>query len=400
MKYAALCCIAKNEDFFLKEWLAYHALIGFEHFIIYDNNSDRPIADFLNGFAEADRVTVLRNTRGLSQETAYNHCLDAFGRHYKWIAFLDLDEFIRVTPGCGPFGDVRELLAEYETYAGLCLNWRMFSSSGHETRPEGPVVEEYTRYLHDDTHIKSIVQPVETMRCAGPHSFYPNPGKYSVNMDHFPVPGGFPACLPAMDTACVNHYYYKSRECFAAKIAKGNPCNILRRMEDFDSHLSRPSHSDTLLVPFAERLRGALAENRLPEPEAPALESFATDSQDTGSGGPAGAFLAAARRHYKEERFLQTHLCLCYAALHNDSRRSEQGTAPPDPLIALEISTLRGAVERRLGKYRRAEIFLRRAFTCGASIQAHTELAGVMLATGRTREAERLVSIIKGFPAT
>ena len=54
MKYAALCCIAKDEDAFLKEWLACHSLMGFEHFIIYDNQSSRPIADQLEGFAGPD----------------------------------------------------------------------------------------------------------------------------------------------------------------------------------------------------------------------------------------------------------------------------------------------------------------------------------------------------------
>ena len=37
MKYAALCCIAKDEDLFLKEWLTYHSLIGFE--ILRDSRS-------------------------------------------------------------------------------------------------------------------------------------------------------------------------------------------------------------------------------------------------------------------------------------------------------------------------------------------------------------------------
>ena len=33
MRYLALCCIVKDENMFLKEWLAYHALLGWSIFI-------------------------------------------------------------------------------------------------------------------------------------------------------------------------------------------------------------------------------------------------------------------------------------------------------------------------------------------------------------------------------
>ena len=409
MKYAALCCIAKDEDLFLKEWLAYHALIGFEHFLIYDNNSGRPIADLLDGFAGADRVTVLRSSEERSQLIAYTHCLATFGHKFKWIAFLDLDEFIRISPDNGQSRDVRDLLAAYEPYAGLGLNWRMFSSSGHEQRPAGLVIENYTQYYEDDLHIKSIVQPEKTDACAGPHSFYPHPGHYAVNADHFPIPGGFPASPPAMKEACVNHYYFKSRECFQFKIARGNPCNIVRRMEHFDQHLALPTKSDTSLIPFADRVREALAVDRLSLPETPDLV-FAEDAVPgtaENSRSSAGIFLAAAREHFKKDGLRQANLCLCYAALLNEAgqdagtgegeRKDACAGKRPDPLLALEIWTLRASIARKRGRYDRAEFFLRQAFTCGASVQAHTELANVMLNTGRVEESKRLVALVRGF---
>lgn len=61
MKYCALCCIAKDEDLFLKEWIAYHALIGVEHFYIYDNVSSIPIADLLGDWNRSSGITIIRN---------------------------------------------------------------------------------------------------------------------------------------------------------------------------------------------------------------------------------------------------------------------------------------------------------------------------------------------------
>lgn len=387
MKYAALCCIAKDEDLFLKEWLAYHSLIGFEHFIIYDNNSATPIAELLDGFAGPEHLTILRNTNEQSQFVAYAHCLERFGPLFRWIAFLDLDEFIRISPAHIPQVDVRDLLAEYEAYAGLGLNWRTFSSSGQENTPDGLVTEAYTDWFEDNLHIKSIVQPALVNGCAGPHSFYPLPGHHAVNADHFPIPRGFPATLPATAKACVNHYYFKSRECFERKIAKGNPCNILRKMEEFDQHLTMPVKKDASLLPFGPRLRQALAENRLPLPTpAPSPEPEAATS-------PATFFLAEARRELKAGSHAQAALCLCYAALHNDYEDA------PDPLVSLEIWTLRAASARIQEHFTRAEYYVRQAFTFDASLQACTELANILLNTGRAAQSKQAVELIRGFPA-
>ena len=390
MKYAALCCIAKDEDAFLKEWLVYHSLIGFEHFIIYDNQSRRPIADLLRDFAAPDRLTVLRGERELSQREAYGHCLAEFGGRFKWIAFLDLDEFIRISAGPGLFGDAREFLAAYEPYAGLGLNWRMFSSSGREKRPDGPVIENYTRWYEDNLHIKSIIQPGRTAACAGPHSFTPRTGHYAVNADYFPIPPGFPACPPAVKEACVNHYFFKSRECFQAKIDRGNPCNIERRMEEFDRHLDLPAREDASLAAFAGPVREALAVGRLPLPEAPFF-AFAGGADKMPE---AAGYLAAAREHVKKDAPRQAGLCLSYAAMHNDARQEGGGF---DPLLALEIWTLRAAVARKRDRYDLAERCLRQAFIYGPSVQACTELAGVLLNTGRAEESKRLVELVRNF---
>ena len=187
--------------------------------------------------------------------------------------------------------------------------------------------------------------------------------------------------------------------------SRGNPCNIVRRMEHFDQHLGLPTKSDTALVAFADSVREALAADRLPLPEAPDLvvaEEFAPDVAKS-NHPDAGSFLAAAREHFKKDRLRQANLCLCYAAIVNDVGTGEgEGRDAcagnrPDPLIALEIWTLRASIARKCGRYDRAEFFLRQAFTCGASVQAHTELANVMLNTGRVEESKRLVALVRGF---
>ena len=36
----AICAIAKNEGPYLREWVAYHHLLGFDPIIVYDHESD------------------------------------------------------------------------------------------------------------------------------------------------------------------------------------------------------------------------------------------------------------------------------------------------------------------------------------------------------------------------
>ncbi|MDR1489441.1 MAG: glycosyltransferase family 92 protein [Desulfovibrio sp.] len=385
IKYCAICCIAKDEDPFLREWLTYHSLIGFEHFIIYDNQSALPISRFLRGFADKSRVTVIRNLTPLSQPLAYTHCLERFGRDFKWIAFLDLDEFIRLKPfvrGGDGVCDIRIFLTEFEPYAGVGLNWRVFSSSGHETRPEGPVIAAYTRSLGDDIHIKSIVQPARVLRCADPHSFSPKPGEFIVNPDHFPIPPAFGFAVPETDKACVHHYFYKSRECFAQKIAKGNPCDIVRRMEEFDRHLSLGSVEDSSLSVFADEVRRRMEGKTLAQ--APRLEYF--------PGCPDDAFAlppAWLKRNRGCEGARQAFLHLCHLTLCNEADQA------PDSAIGMEIWSKRAETARLCEKHKLARFCLAQAMKLCAGVNPYLELAGQLNARKLTRKAANALQIFK-----
>jgi hypothetical protein len=46
---------------------------------------------------------------------------------------LDTDEFVVIRDGSP---SLPEVLRRYEEYGGLAVNWRLFGSSGHKTRPE------------------------------------------------------------------------------------------------------------------------------------------------------------------------------------------------------------------------------------------------------------------------
>lgn len=402
MKYCALCCIAKDEDLFLREWLAYHALIGFEHFIIYDNLSERPIHSFLSGWADKRTVTVIRNSEPLSQQIVYGHCLQAFGRDFQWIAFLDMDEFIRLSPGKGGRADIRLFLPEFEHYAGLGVNWRMFSSSGHESTPAGLVIENYRHCLGDNHHIKSIVQPAKVRACAGPHSFFMKAGEHAVNAGHLPIPDGMPFTPARTERIAVNHYFYKSRQCFEEKIAKGNPCNIQRRMQEFEDHLDKPTAEDAALAAFAPVVAGAV--------EAPEFKTA------TACVCPDGAAAASVIRSGREGQDLsQALLSLNDYWMRNRAVEADEtdaatagaetdmagpGVSLPDASMTdQEILVLRAHAALLRREYDLAGHFLKRSFLGSPERQTLVEYANLCSRTGRMAEARSALDIVKHYAA-
>src|SRR5690606_38205131 len=77
-----VAAILKDEDRFVEEWVAYHRLLGVDHFYLYDNDPRQPLRDILA--AHRDYVTVRewlidhddRRYPGRTKQTkAYTHCL-------------------------------------------------------------------------------------------------------------------------------------------------------------------------------------------------------------------------------------------------------------------------------------------------------------------------------------
>ena len=64
----------------------------------------------------------------VGQIAAYDDCLRWHRYDSRWIAFIDLDEFL-FAPGDESLADV---LREYEQWPAVALRWAMFGTSGHE----------------------------------------------------------------------------------------------------------------------------------------------------------------------------------------------------------------------------------------------------------------------------
>ena len=216
MKYLSVVAVLKDERPNLQEWLDFHLGVGVEHFYLYDNGSSDGSTEVLHPYIESGKVTYSYNTMDMCQMACYYNALTAYKDQSKWMAFIDLDEFL-----FAPGGDLKERLKGFEQYPGVAVNEVFFGSNGHETRPSGGVLLNYTkRRKTPDKHIKSIVQPAHTLCPAGnPHSFFYTGGQ-PVNEKKEPCLSPFNEPGSA-DLFRINHYWVKSKEEYKVKLTRG-----------------------------------------------------------------------------------------------------------------------------------------------------------------------------------
>ena len=304
MFYLGLCAIARDETPYLEEWVRFHAWLGAEHFILYDNQSAVPIAETLAPYVEAGLVTVVPAPGVCPQRQAYEDCLSRFGPQHRWIGFLDLDEF--AVPVLER--DLRSLLSEYEPYAGLVANWVTYGSCGHDAPPPGNVVENYPLACPDqDCHVKCFVDPSRVSATDSPHYFLPEQGSHLVNENLLPVHGNH--APHARDKIRINHYFYRSRQDFRRKIDRwgnnhhGMDENTLLAV--FEDQLARCSRPDPAALETSRRARAATLQDLLAlRPGKQHLYRYmeiAGELVDAGQAGRAQAVLAHAWMHFPQD---------------------------------------------------------------------------------------------------
>lgn len=259
--YLTACLCFKNAASYLAEWLAFHRVLGVEHFYLYDNDSTDDSHACLAPYLASGRATLIRFPGQAIQRAVYQHCLDTHGTGSRWMMFCDDDEFLF------PVRDVSlpDALVPYERYAGVGVAWMMYGSSGHLTRPPGLVFEAFTRRAAaPDRHVKCIVDPARTV---GPvviaHQFRCR-GGLMVDEKCHPLRGPF-ALQPTADTLRINHYVTKSRaelierrSRIQANTGRLSPHSIPEWLE---LDLGWNAVEDRIALRYAERVRAAIGSN-------------------------------------------------------------------------------------------------------------------------------------------
>lgn len=156
MVKSCLVAIAKDEDKYIDEWLSYHLKVGFDRIILIRNNwkYEPKVVD--------DRITIIDDDSNdrTTQNRAYNRIIQEHCKDFEWIAFWDIDEFLVLKKA----KNINEFLDDYEEYAAVGVNWRMFGDSNITYDPRNnSVIDRFImcgKSIHDG--IKTIVHTKKT----------------------------------------------------------------------------------------------------------------------------------------------------------------------------------------------------------------------------------------------
>jgi hypothetical protein len=215
-KGVALCVRIRDEAPNLQEFVEYYLAAGVSHIFIYESRSEDDFHAVLDPFVRAGVVTLVERWPYVPASPAAEHdcILRCIGR-YAWMGCIDADEFVVIKNNVR----IDEFLDAWPSrYPAVAIHWRQYGSSGHATRPSGPVIAEYSRREEEpNRHVKVFVRPERVARCRNSHSWYYR-GLFAtaVNEKKQRVYSST-SSQPTVGSIWINHYHHKSEAEYRAK---------------------------------------------------------------------------------------------------------------------------------------------------------------------------------------
>lgn len=218
----ALFSLFQHEAPYLKEWIEYHLLLGVEHFYLYNNLSNDNYFEVLEPYITRGIVTLVHwpyidpEDAGPfywceMQKRAYENAMQRARGKYRWMAFIDTDEFLVPLKK----DNMVEFLKEYEPYGGIVINWVIYGTSYVENIPPGQLmIDKLVMRSYDEnvenTKIKSIVKPHRVSWWPSPHYCEYMPGYYAVDSSHTKVDADSQYNpLRPINKIRIHHYWFR-----------------------------------------------------------------------------------------------------------------------------------------------------------------------------------------------
>ncbi|TPW34195.1 glycosyltransferase family 2 protein [Oecophyllibacter saccharovorans] len=236
----ALVGIIRNEADDLLPWMGWHARLGVDTFVLFDDGSTDGTMDLLQAAAALHDVRIYRlpwsdGPVDGRQQHAYQTALHLLQGQCDWVGFLDSDEYLDLHR----HSNLQAFLGDFsEEVGGVAISWCLQGSNQLVLRPVQPAFHAFTRHSRPEEpinrHVKSFVRP----DCwdggwINPHIFplkkghYVTPGQQQVNWER----PGIQQALPDWGTARVRHYQVRSLEQFTERARRR--ANLQLRLPDF-----------------------------------------------------------------------------------------------------------------------------------------------------------------------
>jgi hypothetical protein len=210
-KLICACTMVRDVAKFLPEWVSYHAAVGVEKFILYDNASEDDLLDQVARLRSAGiDISTVAWPWTKAQEAGLSHCAALLRPSCQWMAFIDVDEFI-FSPNWklaeNPSKSLLEAIVSVGPNVGqIYLPCYDFGPSGQTAHPREGVCQGYTCRLDKRERHKSLVRldAVEDSLVNHVH--------------HFDIKSGFHYVWSML--ARINHYKFQAWTEFKSKFKR------------------------------------------------------------------------------------------------------------------------------------------------------------------------------------
>ncbi len=222
----AVGAIFRDEAPYLREWIEFHRLMGVEKFYLLDNLSTDSFREVLAPYIQKGIVDLsswpLEHGNVVEwneiQCLAYDRILHKARGQAKWLALIDIDEFL-FSP---QFDHLDKVLSSFEEAGGVCVNWQAFGTSGISQIPSNQLLIESLNLkwpisTGTNHHVKSIIRPDRVESCIDPHYVEYKAGFFQVNTNKTRFEGKLSPTIE-IDLLRLNHYtirdefYFKNQK--------------------------------------------------------------------------------------------------------------------------------------------------------------------------------------------
>ncbi len=224
----------RNEGPYLKEWIEFHKMVGVDHFILYNNDSQDNWKEVLTPYIREGLVEVIDWSSWYSYtaqkfpiQAQFSANIDALKKgkeDTEWLIFMDVDEFI--------FPKKTKTLLEclntvYSQAGAVFVQWRNFGTNQMFLEPGVPILFYLTKAsslaYKRNTQGKTIIKPrlADLERFVSNHycpllsgSYFDGSGN-SRFVDKLNPP--WHAWSHSSDFLCMNHYCLRDENFFREK---------------------------------------------------------------------------------------------------------------------------------------------------------------------------------------
>jgi hypothetical protein len=265
--YLTLAAIIRNQEHYVKEWLTFQKLAGFERFLIALHQCSDKTEEVIRRLPFSDDIIIRKYDTGqFIQMSVYAEWMRDFRDTTFWMAFFDGDEYLYGVKA----DDLKTVLTGFEKNDSVLVHNHEFGTSNHVLRPQGLSIDAFTWRAKDDhwmhRNVKSIIRTDSWQWFLSPHLAQTKHGW--VREDHGTIfendlslkcsVGTKP---PITNMIRYNHYYTRSMVDWIQRYANGHGDSHQSDVSDFKHH-DHHAVEDLTIQKFSPKLSELLSQDQ------------------------------------------------------------------------------------------------------------------------------------------